>query len=226
MKIGILGTGTVGRTLADKLQQLGHSVVIGTRDPADTLKREENTESGLTAMRAWLHDHAEIPLKTMAEAAEFAEMVICAVDGLVLQDALEAANPGNLYGKILVDLTNAVTGAPDGSSGLLVANTESMAERVQRSLPKTRVVKTLNNISAPLMVDPQQLANGGHTVFLCGNDGDARQQVHELLQQMGWSDVIDLGDLSAARSLEMLVLLWFNLWQTLGTEMFNLKVVR
>jgi predicted dinucleotide-binding enzyme len=110
---------------------------------------------------------------------------------------------------------------------LFVSNTDSLAEQIQRAFPQVREVKALNTMNNYVMLHPQRLADGDHTVFVCGDDAGAKEQVtHLLVDGFGWRDVIDLGDLSAARGTEMIMPIWLRLWGTLQTGQFNFKVVR
>jgi 8-hydroxy-5-deazaflavin:NADPH oxidoreductase len=109
---------------------------------------------------------------------------------------------------------------------LFVKDTDSLAEQIQRTFPEAKVVKSLNTLNADLMVGPRQLANGAHSVFVSGNDAEAKKTVTALLESFGHTDVIDLGDISAARGTEMLLPIWPQLMGALGTPAFNFKIVR
>jgi predicted dinucleotide-binding enzyme len=227
MRIGVLGTGTVGQVLAAKLAEARHEVVVGTRDPAATLAREAPDGYGNPPFRAWHSQHPDVKLGSFADAAAHGELVVNATAGAASLDALRLAGEPNLHGKVLVDIANALDFSQGMPPSLLVANTDSLGERIQRAFPDVRVVKTLNTMNAQLMADPGQLADGDHTVFVCGDDDQAKAQVSQLLTEgFGWRDVIDLGDLSAARATEMVLPIWLRLMGTLHTPAFNLKVVR
>jgi 8-hydroxy-5-deazaflavin:NADPH oxidoreductase len=168
-----------------------------------------------------------VKLGTFADAAAHGELVVNATPGAASMDALRLAGEANLAGKVLVDIANALDHSQDMPPSLLVANADSLGERIQRAFPAARVVKALNTMSAPLMVDPAQLAGGDHSVFVCGDDPDAKAVVTGLLTEgFGWRDVIDLGDITTARGPELLPPLWLRLWGTLQAPMFNFKVVR
>ena len=109
---------------------------------------------------------------------------------------------------------------------LSVCNDDSLGERIQRAFPEAKVVKTLNTLTAALMVNPVQLAGGDHHLFLSGNDKDAKEKAVELLKTFGWKNFIDLGDITTARGSEMVLALWIRLWGSLQTPMFNYKIVR
>ncbi|MBK7395948.1 MAG: NAD(P)-binding domain-containing protein [Myxococcales bacterium] len=226
MKIGIFGTGIVGQTLAGKLAALGHDVVIGTRDPQATLARTEKDAMGFPAFREWHASHAGVKLVPFAEAAKHAELAVNVLNGGNAVEALRA-HEGALAGKVLVDVTNPLDFSKGFPPSLLVGNTDSLGEQIQRALPRSKVVKTLNTVNAFLMVDPKSLAGGEHTMFLAGNDADAKATVAGLLREgFGWTDLVDLGDLSNARATEAYVTLWARLYGALGVPQFNVRVVR
>jgi 8-hydroxy-5-deazaflavin:NADPH oxidoreductase len=227
MRIGVLGTGMVGQVLAAKLAEAGHEVVVGTRDPAATLARQEPDGYGNPPFSAWHDQHPDVKVGSFADAAAHGELVVNATAGAASLDALRLAGEANLHGKVLVDLANALDFSKGMPPSLLVANTDSLGERIQRAFPDVRVVKSLNTMNALLMADPRQLADGDHTVFVCGDDAEAKAQVTQLLTEaFGWRDVIDLGDLNAARATEMVLPVWLRLVGTLRTPAFNFKVVR
>lgn len=226
MKIGILGSGIVAKTLAGKLDSLGHTIALGTRNVAATLARGEPDMAGGPPLRTWLESHPKVSLVTHDEAAAHGELVISALSGQGAIEGLRAIAP-RLTGKILIDITNPLDFSRGMPPSLTIANTDSLGEQVQRALPDTRVVKTLNTVNAFLMVDPRQLAGGDHTMVVCGNDAAAKAEVTRILTEwFGWKDVIDLGDLSNARGTEMYVVLWARMYGALGNPMFNIKVVR
>ncbi|MCA9954132.1 MAG: NAD(P)-binding domain-containing protein [Ardenticatenaceae bacterium] len=226
MKIGIFGTGMVGRALADKLTQLGHDVVIGTRDVAATLARTEPDGMGNPPFSVWQNENAAVKLATHAGAAAHGEMLINAANGAGSLAMLQSVEEANLNGKILIDIANPLDFSQGMPPSLFIANNDSLGEQIQRALPDVKVVKTLNTMNAYLMVDPSQLADGDHTIFLSGNETGAKAQVTELLRSFGWQDIIDLGDITTSRGSEMLLPLWARLWGALGTPMFSFKVVR
>lgn len=226
MKIGIFGTGIVGRTLAQKLASQGHDVVIGTRDPKATLARTEGDAYGSPAFAKWHADNAKVRLVTMLEAAAHAELAFNALLGQAAVETLRAGE-GALAGKILVDATNPLDFSKGMPPTLTVSNTDSLGEQIQKALPRTKVVKALNTIAAPLMVDAKLLAGGDHSIFVSGNDADAKRTVANLLREsFGHTDVIDLGDITTSRGTEMYLPLWVRMWGVLKTPMFSVKVVR
>ena len=140
--------------------------------------------------------------------------------------ALEAAGGGNLAGKVLLDISNPLDFSRGFPPSLFVANTDSLGEQIQARFPQTKVVKSLNTLAAALMVNPAQLADGNHSVFVSGNDADAKKTVTELLESFGHTDVIDIGDITTARGTEMLLPVWLRLMGALNTPIFNFKIVR
>lgn len=225
-KFGVLGTGIVGQTIAGRLDQLGHRVMIGTRDPKATLARTEPGRYGQPPFKDWLAQHGSIELGSHAQAAAFGEVVVNATEGGGTLPALEAAGKASLSGKILIDIGNPLDGSKGFPPSLSVCNTDSLAEQIQRAFPEAKVVKTLNTVNATLMAEPQLLAGGDHTMFVCGNDAGAKTQVTELLRSFGWKDVVDLGDVTNARGMEMLLPLWVRSYVALQSPMFSFKLVR
>ena len=226
MKFGVLGTGTVGRTIGARLAVLGHDVRIGTRDVATTLASTEPNQITQETFADWHVKNAGVGLGTFAEAAEHGELVVNAVMGAHSLDALRAADEANLDGKVLIDIPNPLDFSGGMPPTLFVSNTDSLGEQIQREFPRVKVVKTLNTMTAFVMADPSLVDDGDHTVFLCGNDDEAKTQVIEILRSFGWRDVIDLGDITSARGTESYLPLWLRLWGALQVPMFNIKVVR
>lgn len=227
MKIGVLGTSVVGQAISGKLAELGHNVMVGTRDVAKTLANTDPNQYGLPAYSVWQKQNPSVKLGTFAAAAAHGEAVFNATNGAQSLQALQLAGEANLDGKVLVDITDPLDFSRGMPPSLTVSNTDSLGEQIQRAFPTVKVVKTLNTVTAFLMVNPGLVASGDHTMFVCGNDDGAKAQVTAWLQGwFGWKDVIDLGDITNARGTEMYLPLWLRLWGTLGTGMFNVKVVR
>jgi 8-hydroxy-5-deazaflavin:NADPH oxidoreductase len=201
VRIAVLGTGTVGRTLAGKLRELGHEVTVGSRTEKD--------------------DAVEF-----ADAAGGAELVVNATAGTASLEALHAAGAENLAGKVLLDVSNSLDFSRGRPPRLSVCNDDSVGEQIQREFPETRVVKSLNTVNSSVMVDPS-LVPGEHSVFVSGNDDGAKAQIRELLLSFGWpeSSIVDLGDISTARGAEMYVALWLRLFAAVQTPNFNIRVV-
>ena len=225
MNIAVLGTGMVGQAIAGRLHQLGHSVVVGTRDPEATLSRTEPDGMGNPPFSAWHSAQPGIGLSTFAEAAAGAELVVNATSGAAAIDVLTLAGADNLAGKALVDISNPLDFSQGFPPSLFVKDTDSLGEQIQRAFPEAKVVKTLNTLTAALMVDPKSLGESS-TVFVSGDDPQAKTVVVSLLESFGHDDVIDLGPLETARGTEMLLPIWLRLMGTLGTGAFNFKVVR
>lgn len=226
MKIGIFGTGIVGRALAARLVELGHDVVIGTRDPVNTHARTETDQMGNPPFHSWLEQNQQVKLGVFADAAAHGEIVVNATNGAGSLAALEAAGAENLNGKILIDIANPLDYSRGMPPSLFVCNTDSLGEQIQRAFPLLKVVKTLNTMNAFLMVNPGLLANGKHSVFLSGNDPSAKAVVSDLLRSFGWEDINDLGDITTARGTEMYLPLWIRMWGAFQKPMFQIKVVR
>jgi 8-hydroxy-5-deazaflavin:NADPH oxidoreductase len=215
MRIGVLGTGVVGRTLGGKLVELGHEVRMGSRQAGNENAVEWAAGAGEGASEG-----------TFADAAEFGELVINATGGKVSLEALAMAGAENLAGKVVIDVSNALEFG-EGPPVVGVAPDDSLGERIQAAFPDAKVVKALNTMNASIMVAPGSLGESTNA-FVCGNDDAAKAQVIELLETFGWlsGDIVDLGDISAARGAELYVALWVRLMGALGTPVFNLRLVR
>jgi 8-hydroxy-5-deazaflavin:NADPH oxidoreductase len=216
MNIAILGTGMVGSTIGTKLIQLGHSVKMGSRAAGGEKALAWVKEAGNSASQG-----------TFAEAAAHGQMVFNCTSGMGSLAALEAAGAANLKGKILIDISNPLDFSKGMPPTLNPCNDDSLGERIQKAFPEAKVVKTLNTLTAALMINPAALAGGDHSLFMCGNDAEAKAKVVDLLKHgFGWKDVIDLGDITAARGQEMILPIWLRLWGGLKTANFNFKIVR
>jgi predicted dinucleotide-binding enzyme len=226
VKIGVLGTGVVGRTLAGRLAGLGHDVVVGTRDPDATLARNEPDRQGTPPYAQWQEQNPAVGLVTLAEAGDQAELLVNATAGAASVDALTAAGVAERAGLVVLDVANPLVFSADGPS-LSVANDDSLAETLQRAFPNVRVVKSLNTMNAGVMVDPGRVP-GDHVVFVAGDDAAAKETVTSLLGEFGWpaDRVVDLGGLRGARGAEMFVMLWWSMAQSLGTFDFNIGIDR
>lgn len=225
MKFAVLGTGTVGRAIADRLDGLGHDVTVGTRDPQATLARGETDSLGNPPYAQWAAQHPGIGLASFGDAAEAAEVVVNATNGGASLEVLALAGADNLADKVLIDIANPLDFSQGMPPTLFVKDTDSLAEQIQRAFPAAKVVKTLNTLTAALMVRPETLGEGS-SVFVSGDDAEAKATVTAVLHEFGHTDVIDLGDLSTARGTEMMLPVWLRLWGALGTPLFNVKIVR
>lgn len=226
MHIGILGTGIVGQTLGLKLVQLGHTVMLGTRNPAN-LDEPKGRGPEARTLRDWLaltESHARIV--TFRDAAAYGELIINALSGMASLEVLQAVGKEKLDNKTLIDVSNPIDFSRGFPLTLFVKDTDSLGEIIQRSFPNTRLVKTLNTMTAALMVNPKLVGNGDHTVFLSGNDTKAKIQVAGLLHEFGWDDILDIGDISTARSTEMMLSIGHAVMQALSPAEIAFKVVR
>ena len=199
MRIGMLGTGVAGRTLAGKLSELGHDVKLGSRDPE----------------------------RSFEAAAAHGEIIFNATAGTASLEALRAAGAANLAGKVLIDVSNPLDGSAGFPPTLSVCNDDSLAEQIQREFPDARVVKALNTMNADVMVEPA-IVPGDHNVFVAGEDDGAKADVMSLLESFGWprERIMDVGGIRAARGLEMWLPLWISLYQATGTAHLNIAVHR
>ncbi len=223
MKIGIIGSGVVGQTLGFKLVELGNDVVLGTRDPRKLDEKKNMTGS----LKDWLEKvQNKAKVATFQEAAIHGEILINATHGQASVQALQMANAGQVGAKVLIDTANELDFSKGMPPGVLAGQTRSVAENIQNTFPNLKVVKSLNTISAPVMINPKSVKNGDHTIFMAGNDKDAKAKVAELLKSLGWTDILDLGDISAARGPEMYLALWVRLYGSLQNGMINIKVQR
>jgi predicted dinucleotide-binding enzyme len=213
MQIGILGSGITGQTIGTKLIQLGHEVMLGSRD-------EANPPSV-----AWAKDQGQQALHgTFMNAAAFGEIIFNCTLGMASLAALNQAGTENLNGKVLIDTSNPIDRSTDRWT-LTVSNTDSLGEQIQRAFPEAKVVKTLNTVNANVMVDPAKLLEQTH-VFVSGNDIEAKATVVRILRDwFGWKQIIDLGGIETSRGVEMYVLLWHNLRNAISSQRFNIKVV-
>jgi predicted dinucleotide-binding enzyme len=204
MRIGVLGTGIVGRTVGGKLASLGHEVAIGTRDPAATMARTEGGPMEQETFAEWHARNPGIRVVPFAEAASHAELLVNATNGAGSLEVLRSAGEANLDGKVLVDISNPLDFSQGMPPSLFVSNTDSLGEQIQRAFPGVKVVKTLSTVNAFVMVDPSLVAGGEHTVFVSGDDAAAKEQVTGFLREwFGWRHVVDLGDITTARGVEM-----------------------
>jgi predicted dinucleotide-binding enzyme len=215
MRIGILGTGVVGRTIGTKLVKLGHDVRMGSRSTGGEKARGWIKEAGGKSSEG-----------TFADAAARAEIVFNCTPGNVSLEVLSAAGAKNLEGKTLIDVANPLDASKGMPPILSVCNTDSLGEQIQRAFPTAHVVKSLNTVAAAVMVEPS-IIPGVHDMFVSGNDAKAKGQVVDLLKTgFGWKEVIDLGDITAARAQEMLLPLWLRLYMKFQTPNVNVRIAR
>ena len=211
MKYGVLGSGSVGQAISTRLVELGHDVMMGTRD-ADKLAE-------------WHAANASVAIGTFEQAAAHGELLFNATAGVGSLNALNMAGEANLNGKILVDISNPLDFSQGFPPTFSVSNTDSLGEQIQTAYPNVKVVKSLNTVAAQIIAYPGQLAGGDHQVFVSGNDAQAKAQVVTLLQTFGWAHILDLGDITTARGTEMYMALWVRMYAAMQNGMFNIKIV-
>lgn len=216
MKIAILGTGAVGKAVGTRLASLGHEVMMGSRTADNAKAAEWVAATGKNASQG-----------TFADAAAFGEIIFNCTKGEASIEALRLAGEKNLAGKILADISNPLDFSKGMPPTLFICNGDSLGEKIQREFPQVKVVKTLNTMNCSLMVNPALIA-GDHSVFVCGNDADAKASVKKLLASFGWAEknMYDLGDITNARGTEQLLPVWIRLYGSLGSPMFNFNIVR
>jgi hypothetical protein len=216
MKIAVLGTGAVGNAIGSKLISIGHDVMMGSRTADNEKAKKWVSENGNKASNG-----------TFADATAFGEIIFNCTNGQGSLDALRLAGKENLEGKVLIDISNPLDFSKGFPPSLTIANTDSLAENIQREFPELKVVKTLNTMNCQLMVNPS-LVPGDHSVFISGNDEHAKDVAKGVLQSFGWQEknIIDLGDITTARGTEQILPIWVRLMKSLGTPMFNFNIVR
>ena len=194
MKVGIIGSGVVGQTLAAGFLKHGHQVEIGTRDPAK--------------LNDWSAKNPGAAVKSFAEAAAFGDLVVLAVGGEVAQQALTLIGSSALQGKTVIDACNPIGGGPpvNGVLSFFTPQNQSLMEQLQKAYPSAHFVKAFNSVGSGQMVNPE-FASGRPTMFICGNDENAKKTVERILDQFGW-DTEDMGAIEAARPIEALCMLW------------------
>ena len=199
MKVGVMGTGTVGRVIGARFAELGHDVTIGTRDVGVLLARTEPDQMGNEPFASWRQQHPDVMVDAFAGAAASAELLVNATNGAGSLEAIRAAGEENVGGKVLIDIANPLDFSGGMPPSLFVSNTDSLGEQIQRAFPAVKVVKALNPMNAHVMADPSLVAGGEPTVFVSGNDERAKGQVTEILRSFGWKHILDLGDITTAR---------------------------
>jgi 8-hydroxy-5-deazaflavin:NADPH oxidoreductase len=229
MKIAILGTGNVGQTYANKFIALGHEVMMGTRNVADTMARKATDNYGSLPFAEWHSTNEKVQLGTFAEAAAFGEIVLNALQGAVSISAIQSAKATDFDGKILMDISNPLDFSKGFPPSLIpeLQNTNSLAEEIQKTLPNTKVVKALSTMWSGLMVNPAMIGNGDHNAFIAGNDADAKAKIKEIMTSFGWitANILDLGDITKSRGVEMYLPLWLSIYGATNNGAFNIKIV-
>lgn len=196
MKVGIIGSGLVGRVLGTAFLAEGHEVMVGTRNLA---KAE---------VAKWKKENDKGQVGTFADTAKFGEILVLAVNGSVAEDAIKQAGIENFNNKPIIDATNPIASAPpvNGVLKFFTNLDESLMERIQRLIPRGKVVKAFNSVGNAFMYKPQ-FKEGKPTMFICGNDEQAKRTVTDILSSFGW-ETEDMGKVEAARAIEPLSILW------------------
>ncbi len=224
MKIGIIGAGYVAQILGTRLVELKNEVMISSRD----VNKEQ--AQGVPSAQHWMETQKKRGYASnagsFAQAAEFGEILFNCTSGDHSIEALKSANLGKIGKKILVDVANPLDTSRGMPPTLTIVNTTSLAEKIQDAFPGIKVVKALNHITAELMVNPKILSQDTD-LLICGNDVNAKNWVkNELLMKwFGWKNVLDLGDIVAARGMEMYLTLWIRLWGTYKTPYINFHFI-
>jgi 8-hydroxy-5-deazaflavin:NADPH oxidoreductase len=209
MKIGVLGTGGVGRTLAAKFAQEGNEVMIGTRNVDDTLAKDKPDGMGSPPYKEWQKQNQKIKLGTFEDAAKFGELIIIATFGDVAKNAIDLAGKENFSNKVVIDTTNPLDFSKGVPPKFTVTLESSLGEQIQNHIPDAKVVKAFNSIGAHIMVNPKR-EEGDPDFFIAGNEVGAKDRVSEIAKSWGWKDVVDLGDISQSYWLEALAMIWIN----------------
>lgn len=212
-RVGVLGTGVVGRRLAAGFSSRGHDVVLGSRDP------------GKPELRDWISgDGAGVVAGTFAEAAAHGELLVLAVLGDAAEEVIAAAGPDNFSGKVVIDAMNPLDFSGGFPPKLSITGEDSLGERVQRALPDAMVVKAFNIIGNPYFVDPS-FAEGKPTMLIAGDDESAKRVVGDVLADFGWPEPIDLGGIEGARELEAICIAWVKIGGARGAWDHGFKVL-
>lgn len=196
MKIGVIGSGAVGRVLATAFLKEGHQVTLGSRNP----NKDEVVK--------WLAENPDGQAGDFAATASFGELLVLATKGSVTMNAIELSGKQNLAGKVIIDATNPIAEKPpvNGVLSFFTTTEESFMEQLQKDVPEAKFVKAFNSVGNALMYKPD-LQGQKPTMFICGNDAGAKQKVAEILERFGWESE-DMGTVEAARAIEPLCILW------------------
>ena len=212
-RVGVLGTGEVGRRLASGFRERGHEVTIGSRDP----KTPE--------LREWLStEGAGIHAGTFAEAAAGSELLALAVLGDAAEQVIADAGRESFAGKVVIDAMNPLDFSGGFPPKLSISGEDSLGERVQRALPDAKVVKAFNIIGNPYFVDPS-FSEGQPTMLIAGDDADAKRTVTDLLGDFGWSDIVDIGGIDGSRELEAICIAWVKIGGVRGAWDHGFKLL-
>jgi 8-hydroxy-5-deazaflavin:NADPH oxidoreductase len=227
MKVAVLGTGSVGQTITNRLAGLGHEVVIGTRDVAESKLRKTADAFGNPAIGEWIENNPTIKLVTFSEAAAFGEIIFNCTKGVYSIEVLTLAGKENLDGKIIVDISNPLDFSKGMPPTLTICNDNSLGEEIQKHFPNAKVVKALNTMWCGIMVNPAMIGGGDHNTFVCGNDQNAKAEVKTILKSFGWieNNILDLGDITNSRGTEMYLPLWVRIFGVTQNGAYNIKIV-
>jgi len=214
MKVGILGSGEVGRSLGIGFASHGHDVMIGTRHP---------DKPELAEWRAKVGEHGSVG--GFSDAAGHGQVVVLATRGDATEEAIDQAGSAHFDDKVVIDVTNPLDFSSGMPPGLFVGTTDSLGERIQRKLPKAKVVKCFNIVSNSTMISPK-MKDGIPDMIVAGNDADAKRKVAEILKEFGWDEPIDAGGIDGARWLEAWVPLWVRICSAVGSWGVAFRVLR
>lgn len=226
MKVAVFGTGSVGQTLATRLAGLNHNVTMGTRNVENALAKVGSTDNyGTPSVSDFLEKVPSVSLKNYADAAKDASLIVLCTLGAGSKDALAAA--GNIDGKIVLDISNPLDFSKGFPPTLFLSNDTSLGEMLQTEFPNTHIVKSLNTMFNGIMVNPRMLSEDS-TVFVSGNNDEAKATVKSILAEFGWknSEILDLGDITTARGTEMYLPLWLRIFGATQNGAFNIKIAR
>lgn len=214
MNIGIFGTGIVGKTIGTRLIGLGYNVMMGSRT--------SDNENAINWKNSQQNNASN---GTFEDVAKFADIIFNCTKGMVSLDVMHLAGIDNLNNKVIVDLSNPLDFSNGFPPSLTICNTNSLGEELQKLLPNAHIVKTLNTMNCEIMVNPN-LVPGKHDVFICGNDESSKQSVVKILNKFGWTEPIDLGDITNARGTEMMLPIWVRLYGNLKHGKFNFAIIK
>jgi len=230
MKITILGTGGVGRSFAEKLTSLDHQVMMGTRNVQDTLHKNTTDSYGNPPFSEWHKANESVLIEPFAKAVQFGKIIINALQGAKVLPVFESCNSDDLNGKIIIDISNPLDFSKGFPPSLIdgLNNTNSLGEELQKLLPGSKVVKTLNTMYNGIMINPNMINNGNHTNYICGNDTNAKETVVSILKDFGWKkeNILDLGDITNARGTESTLLIWTRIYGATNNGAFNMNIVK
>jgi len=213
-KIGVLGTGMVGQTIGSRLVALGYEVMMGSRKKDNEKAVKWASENGANASNG-----------TFADAAKFGSIIFLCTKGEATLEILKLAGHENFKNKTVADISNPLDFSKGMPPTLFVCNDNSLGEKVQEAIPGAFVVKTLNIVNCEVMVNANK-SGGSPTMFVSGNNADAKKEITGILKQFNWEDVIDLGNISTARGTEMMLPIWLRTFMATGNGYIAFKIIR